>query len=309
MLEKEPIVIVIVGPTASGKSDLAVSIAKKISGEIISADSRQVYRGMNLGTGKITKKEMSGIPHHLLDVVNPWNSFSVSRYKKMGRKIIKEIIARGKTPIVCGGTGHYIEALVEGLIIPEVKPDKKLRKLLEKKTTKELFALLKKLDPERAKTIDQHNPRRLVRAIEIATHLGSVPEKQYNPLPYKTLWIGVSKDTDELKERIHTRLLSRIKRGMIKEIQNLHDGKLGKSVSWKKLDDFGLEYRYVSRYLRKLITKEEMIIQLEKEIIAFSKRQDTWFKRNKSIQWIQDIEELYKVQNLKLKNFQRIILP
>jgi len=299
---KESKIIIIVGPTASGKSNLAVTIAKKINGEIISADSRQVYRGMNLGTGKITKKEMGGIPHHLIDIVNPWNTFSVSRYKKMGRKTIEEIIKRNKTPIICGGTGHYIEALVEGLIIPEVKPDKKLRKSLENKTAKELFVLLKKKDPERASTIDAYNPRRLIRAIEIATHLGRVPKKQYNPLPYKTVWIGILKDEDILKKRIHARLLSRIKMGMIKEIENLHDGKKGKPVSWKKLDDFGLEYRYVSRYIRKLITKEEMIVQLEKEIVNYSKRQNTWFKRNKAIHWIRSIEELYEVQNLKRKN-------
>lgn len=298
----EPGIIVIVGPTASGKSDLAVSIAKKVNGEIISADSRQVYRGMNLGTGKITKKEMKGVPHHLLDVINPWNTFSVSRYKKMGRKTIENIIQRNRAPIICGGTGHYIEALIEGLVIPKVKPDKKMRRLLEGKTTKELFAILKKLDLERSRTIDQNNPRRLVRAIEIATYLGHVPQKQYDPLPYKTLWVGISKNTNELKERIHIRLLSRIKKGMIKEIQDLHNGKLGKSVSWKKLDDFGLEYRYISRYLQGLLTKEEMIVQLEKEIIAFSKRQNTWFKRNKSIHWIRGIDELYKVQNLELKN-------
>lgn len=288
---KETKVIVVVGPTASGKSDLAVLIAKKVNGEIVSADSRQVYCGMNLGTGKITKKEMNGIPHYIIDVVNPWNTFSVSRYKKMGRKIINEIIARKKTPVICGGTGHYIEALVEGLVIPEVKPDRKLRKSLEKKTTEELSKILKTLDKKRWEEIDKHNPRRLVRAIEIAIHLGSVPQKKYDPLPYKTVWIGILKEKEELEKRIHIRLLSRIKKGMIKEIKDLHNGKLGKSVSWKKLDDFGLEYRYVSRYLRGILTKEEMIDQLEKEIISFSKRQNTWFKRNKSIHWIKTTKE------------------
>ena len=288
-------IIILVGPTASGKSDLAVLIAKKVNGEIISADSRQVYKGMDLGTGKITKKEMKGIPHFLLDVTNPWNTFSVSRYKRMGEKIIKDIIKRGKTPIICGGTGHYIEALVDGLFIPEVKPDKKLRKSLENKTTQELFLLLKKLDSRRANEIDKNNPRRLVRAIEIATHLGSIPEKTYSPLPYETLWIGVYKDAEELKKRIHIRLLLRIKKGMINEIRNLHQGRLGKSVSWKKLDDFGLEYRYVSRFLRGLISKEEMVSQLEGEIVAYAKRQATWFKRNSRIHWIRELEEAMKI--------------
>ncbi|MFA5870608.1 MAG: tRNA (adenosine(37)-N6)-dimethylallyltransferase MiaA [Candidatus Paceibacterota bacterium] len=291
-MESTQKIIVIIGPTASGKSDYAVKIAKKVKGEVISADSRQVYCGMNLGTGKITKKEMSGVPHYLIDVVNPWNTFTVSHYKTIGRKIIKDIIKRGKTPIICGGTGHYIEALVEGLIIPEVKPDKKLRKSLENKTTKELFLLLKKIDSKRAQTIDRNNPRRLVRAIEIATNLGYVPEKRYDPLPYETIWIGILKDAEILKKRIHIRLLSRIKKGMIKEIQNLHNGKVGRKVSWKKLDDFGLEYRYVSRYLRGLITKEEMLSQLEKAIIDYSKRQNTWFKQNKAIHWINDYQEI-----------------
>lgn len=284
-------IIVVVGPTASGKSDLAVLIAKKMNGEIISADSRQVYKHMNLGTGKITKKEMGGIPHYLLDVTNPWNDFSVARYKRVGRKMIGDILKRGKTPIICGGTGHYIEALVDGLLIPEVKPDKQLRKILQNKTTQELFKQLQKIDPERAKTIDPHNPRRLVRAIEIAHHMGSVPQKKYDPLPYTTIWIGIAKSMEELKTRIHIRLLQRIRKGMIREIQNIHNGTYGKPVSWKKLDDFGLEYRYVSRFLNGKISKKEMLEQLEKETFAYAKRQITWFKKNPRIQWIQGFKE------------------
>lgn len=293
--------IVIVGPTSGGKSDLAVQIAKKFGGEIISADSRQVYRHMNLGTGKITKKEMKGIPHHMLDVANPWTTYSVSKYQTQAKKIIKGIISRGHIPIICGGTGLYIDALMDGLIIPEVKPNRVLRKELEKKTTSELFLCLERLDPERARDIDQKNPRRLIRAIEIAYALGRVPKKEYNPLPYETLWIGTYKTPEELRERIIARLHARMRKGIKKEIQLLHKGSLGKSVSWKKLEEFGLEYRYVSRFLQSLITHEELMEQLSKEIYAYAKRQMTWFKRNKRIHWITKESEAFTLIQTFLK--------
>ena len=167
--------LIILGPTASGKSDLAVQLAKKYNGEIISADSRQVYKGLNIGTGKITKKEMSGIKHHLLDVTDPKKVFTVSQFKTLVEIAIADISSRGKLPIICGGTGFYIQAVVDNIILPEVPPNKKLREKLNKKTTTELFEILKKLDNERAKNIDAKNPRRLIRAIEIAEKLGKVP--------------------------------------------------------------------------------------------------------------------------------------
>ncbi|NOY35659.1 MAG: tRNA (adenosine(37)-N6)-dimethylallyltransferase MiaA, partial [bacterium] len=161
--------VVVLGPTASGKSDLAVDLARKLDGEIISADSRQVYRGMDIGTGKVTKKEMRGVTHHLLDVANPKKIFTVVDFKKKAERALEDIWSRGKLPIVCGGTGFYIQAITGGVAIPEVKPDWKLRNKLEKKTAEQLFAELKKLNPERAKMIDAKNPRRLIRAIEVAT--------------------------------------------------------------------------------------------------------------------------------------------
>ena len=163
----------VLGPTASGKSDLAVRLAKTFNGEVVSADSRQVYRGMNIGTGKITKKEMRGIPHHLLSVASPKKTFDVVQWKEKADKAIADIIQRGKMPIICGGTGLYIKALVENVAYPDVPPDWKLRKTLERKTTHQLFATLQKLDPLRAQTIDPRNPRRLIRAIEIVKHTGN----------------------------------------------------------------------------------------------------------------------------------------
>lgn len=274
-------IIVILGQTATGKSDFAVQIAKKVGGEIISADSRQVYKGMDLGTGKITKKEMGRVPHHLLDVVNPKKIFSVSDFKKLADKKISEIIARGYVPIICGGTGFYIDAVVSGTILPEVPPNKKLRVTLEKKSAEQLYAILKKLDKTRAKDIDAKNKVRLVRAIEIAKALGSVPKVQ-TETKYDALKIGLTLPDEILKDRIHTRLLARIKRGMMREMKKLHD----RGVSWKRMESLGLEYRYGALYLQGKLTKAEMLEKLNTEIWHFAKRQKTWFKRDKKIVWI-----------------------
>ncbi|MFA6273538.1 MAG: tRNA (adenosine(37)-N6)-dimethylallyltransferase MiaA [Candidatus Paceibacterota bacterium] len=285
MFKNKPKVIVILGPTSSGKSDLAVKIAKKVNGEVISADSRQVYKGMNLGTGKITKKEMLGVPHYLLDVVNPKKRFSVSEYKKLADKKIKEIISRNKVPIICGGTGFYIDAVVNGIIFPEVPPNNKLRKILNKKNTNQLFKILKKLDKSRAKNIkeknEQNNKVRLIRAIEIAKYLGKVPKIKTAKLPYQFIKIGLYLPTNILKNRINKRLLVRIKAGMISEAKNLHKN----GLPFKRMEEFGLEYRQLALYLQKKITKEQMIEKLNSEIYKYAKRQMTWFKRDKEIKW------------------------
>jgi len=278
---KKSKIIVILGQTATGKSDLAVKIAKKVNGEVISADSRQVYKGLNLGTGKITKKEMHGIPHYLLDVASAKNKFTVVNYKKLTDKKIKEIITRGKVPIICGGTGFYIDAVVKNIIFPEVLPNEKLRKILNKKTTEELFKMLKKLDTRRAKNIDPKNRVRLIRAIEIAKKLGRVPKTKHQKPIYQFLKIGLYMPLNLLKEKINKRLLSRIKSGMIKEIQNLHK----KGLSWKRMEELGLEYRYVALYLQNKITKQEMLEKLNSEIFKYAKRQMTYFKRDPEIKW------------------------
>lgn len=279
--------MVIVGPTASGKSDLAVSVARKIDGEIISADSRQVYRGMDIGTGKITKKEMRGVPHHLLDVVSPKSEFNVSHFKKLAAKKIKEIISRGKVPILVGGTGFWVDALIYDWPIPEVGSNRALRGRLERWPTARLFAKLQKLDPDRAATIDRHNPRRLIRALEIVMTTGKPVEKFSVPHSYDCkdmghLILGIKMPQKELERRIYIRLIKRLKGGMIAEIKKLH----GTGVSWKKLDDFGLEYRYVSRYLRGLLTYDQMVEELYLSIKNYARRQMTWFKRNPQIKWI-----------------------
>ena len=318
MSEKKQKIIVILGPTASGKSGLAVKLAKKIDGEIISADSRQVYKGMDIGTGKIIKKEMFGIPHYLLDIKNPKKQFTVMEFKKLAEKKIAEILKKKKIPIICGGTGFYINSVVDDIDFPEIKPDKKLRKELEKKPTEELFKILKKLNPTRAKNIDSKNKRRLIRAIEIARtqinadkktqidadknklspySVGFGDKQKRDKRKYEFLEIGIKTDDKKLRKLIHDRLIKRIKRGMIGEVQKLHES----SVSWKRLDEFGLEYRYVSRYLRSFLSKNEMIEQLETKIWQFSKRQKTWFRRNKNIKWF-ELKDYKKIEK-EIKKF------
>jgi tRNA dimethylallyltransferase len=280
---QKPKIIVILGQTATGKSDFAVEVAKKINGEIISADSRQVYKGMDLGTGKVTKKEMGGIPHFMLDVISPKNkTFSASQFQKMANKKIKEILDKKNIPIVCGGTGYYIDSLINSLPFPEVLPNKKLRRELETKDATELFGILKKIDKNRAKNIDHKNRIRLIRAIEIAQELGEVPKLKKTKKEFETIKIGLAFPDNELKRRIYERLIKRIEKGMIKEVEKLHES----GVSWKKLESFGLEYRYVSFYLQKKMDKEEMLEKLFQAIWHFAKRQKTWWKKDKEIIWI-----------------------
>jgi len=293
-------IIVVLGPTASGKSDMAVQLAKKFGGEVVSADSRQVYNGLDIGTGKVTKREMAGIPHYLLDVASPKRKFSVVEYKRCAEKAINDILKREKLPIICGGTGFYIQAIVDNVIFPEVPPDEKLRAKLEKKSTKELFKILKKLDARRAKEIDRQNPHRLIRAIEIATHLGSVPTIIRQPATltdYEILEIGIKTDDKILKNRIYNRLIARLRVGMVAEVKRLHE----RGLSWKRMEALGLEYRFLSRYLRGKITKDEMIEQLNTAIWHYARRQKTWFKRDKRIKWF-EFGEMKKVEK-EVKTF------
>ena len=285
-------ILIILGQTATGKSDLAVNIARKFNGEIISADSRQVYKGLDIGSGKITKSEMRGISHYLLDVANPKRQFSVAQYKKLAEKAISEINKKNdkhsvfnKLPIVVGGTGFYIQAIVDGLILPEVKPNNKLRKELKKRSAKELYEILKKLDKDRAKEIEKDNPRRLIRAIEIVKELGKVPKLKKDS-KYEVLQIGLKLPEENLKENIHKRLISRMKKGMVKEVERLHsDG-----LSWKRLEALGLEYRFLAQFLQEKINKKEMLEKLETEIWHFAKRQMRWFKRGNRIKWFKPSE-------------------
>jgi tRNA dimethylallyltransferase len=275
ILNTKPKVLVILGPTSTGKSDLAVEMALKYNGEVVSADSRQVYKGMDLGTGKITKEEMRGVPHYMLDIVKPNSIFNVSKYKVKAQKIITDILKRNKLPIICGGTGFYIDALVNNTTLPDVLPNLKLREKLEKKDCEELLKILKKLDTNSADKIDKQNKRKVIRAIEIATALGSVPAIKSEPL-YNTMEIGLILPDTLLKERIKIRLLKRIDLGMLKEGLKLHK----QCISWQRMENLGLEYRYMSRHLSGKISLDQMIIELNNKIWQYARRQKTWFRRN-----------------------------
>jgi len=308
--------VVILGPTASGKSGLAIKLAQKFKGEIISADSRQVYKGMDIGTAKVTRdkskiKEQKskiqsknkkgyfhkGIRHYLLDVASPKRKFTVVQYRKLALKAIDKIFKNNKLPILCGGSGFYIQAVVDGITIPEVKPDWQLRAKLNKLKTAELFNELKKLDPKRAKTIDKKNPRRLIRAIEIVTKIGPVPILKKNPLPYPVLMIGIKKQKKELSSLIRRRFFKWLKEGLINEVKNLRRG----GLSWKKIEDFGIHYRVVAEYLRQKINKKEMVEKSIKEIQNYAKRQLSWWKSDNRIRWVRN----YKSAEKLVKNFLR----
>jgi len=288
-------IIVILGPTSSGKSEVAISLAQKFDGEIISADSRQIYREMNIGTGKVTKAEQKLVHHWMLDIVSPKTDYSVAKYKKLAEKIMADILKRGKVPIICGGTGFWIKALVDDVDFPEVKPNLELRKRLEKESTKNLYKKLLKLDPERAKTIDEKNKVRLIRAIEICHAIGKVPKisnkSSVNSSHYKFLQIGIDLPKEKLHENIHKRLEARFKKGMIKEVKNLHS-KFG--VSWKRLEMFGLEYRYISQFLQNKLSLNEMKEKLFQESKDYAKRQMTWFKKDSRILWLKNYSAIEK---------------
>lgn len=303
-------VIVILGPTASGKSELAIKIAKEINGEIISADSRQIYKGLDIGTEKITKKEMEAVKHHMIDITDPRKTYTVSQYQKAAKKILNKIFKKRKIPIIVGGSGFYIDALIYDYKLPEVPPQPKLRKQLEKKSTKELFQMLQGLDPKRATNIDPCNRRRLTRALEIVIKTGSpVPPLEQNTISinqqnqhksataFAVLKIGVKKTPNQLRQLISQRLEKTLKKGLIEETKKLHQP-LGaaqdkKGLSWKRLEELGLEYRLAANYLRGLISYKGMAEQMKKEIYRYAKRQMTWFKRDKNIYWVKKQKEVY----------------
>lgn len=296
LFTKKPKVIVVLGATSTGKSDLAVDIAHQCDGEIISADSRQVYRGMDLGSGKITIDEMRDIPHHLLDVADPSERFNAHDFKKLGEKSIIDILSRKKTPIICGGTGFYIDTLLSQTKLAQVPPNPEFRSIHEAMDLPTLQSLfLKKTSKKTYARIDTKNKVRIVRALEIINALGHLP-KQKKYRPYNVLYIGLVIPQDDLYKRVYNRIIKRIDLGMITEVKAL----LQKGVSHKRLHELGLEYRHVSRHLQGLTTKDQMIEDLLMDTKHFIKRQKTWFKRNKQIHWFNPLIDIHreKIENL-----------
>ncbi|MBM4177232.1 tRNA (adenosine(37)-N6)-dimethylallyltransferase MiaA, partial [Candidatus Gribaldobacteria bacterium] len=236
---------------------------------------------LDLGSGKATKKEMAGIPHHLLDVASPKRKFSVAQFQKQALKTIDNILKRNKTPFLVGGSAFYLYSIIEGWQFPQTKRDEKLRKVLEKKTKKQLFSLLKGLDPKRAKVIEKNNKRRLIRAIEIAKQLGNVPKIKKKP-KYNCLVLGLKQNNEDLKKLIKIRLLKRMRQGMFNEVKQLRS----EGISWQRLEGLGLEYKWLALYLQNKIKKDEMLEKLATDIYRFAKRQMTWFKKDETIHWL-----------------------
>ena len=270
--------ICVVGTTASGKSDFGVELAKKYGGEIISADSRQVFRGLDLGSGKITPEEMQGVPHHLLDVRDPNEFFSMADFQAMAYEAIDDILRRGKLPLLVGGTGLYVDSVAEGYLLSGEAPDLAYRAHLETFETPALYQMLLQVMPDT--DVDPKNRNRVMRLLE-RIHAGDdlTPRKEAR---YDVLKLGMTFPRPELCRRIDERLIRRLDAGMAEEIQRLLDS----GAAPEFLDGLGLEYRYVYRYVVGLLTREEMLDELSRAIKRFAKRQMIWFRRDNSILWL-----------------------
>jgi tRNA dimethylallyltransferase len=277
----KPKVIAIVGPTASGKTSLSIDVAKKFSGEVISADSRQVYIGMDIGTGKITPKEMQGIPHHLIDIIPAMNVYTGADFERDATVAILDITNRNCVPIIAGGTFFYLDLLRGKMHAAPVEPNEDFRNSLAHFKDDELFAQLQEKDAKRAEKIDPFNRRRLVRALEVIEALGAVPKHEPTESPFEWLIIGIDVVIDDLHHNIHTRLRERLESGMTEEVTRLH----AEGVTWERMDDLGLEYRYIAQHLQGNLTYDEMLVELEIKIRQYAKRQSTWLRKDTEIEW------------------------
>ena len=279
----KPCIITIVGPTASGKSALAIDLALALGGEVISADSRQVYRGMDIGTGKVTPEETRGVPHHLLNIADPvTDTYTATDFKYDAEAAITDIVSRGTIPIICGGTFFYLDVLRGKMQPAPVPPNPPLRAELEALPLPALLEHLYSIDQRRATTIDTKNPRRLIRAIEIATALGHVPEPIVTDSPYEWKMFGIEITPETLRTRIASRLDERLTAGMTHEVADLRT----QGVSDERLISFGLEYRFITEHLRGDYDYETMRTKLYYAICQYAKRQRTWLRRDDTITWL-----------------------
>ena len=276
-----PKLIVVLGTTACGKSGLGVELAKRFDGEIVSADSRQVYKGLDLGTGKVTEEEMEGVPHHMLDVVEPNQPYSVADFQVGAYAAVDDILARGKRPFLVGGTGLYVRAVTEGFTFTDARPDPALRAELEGKTTAELYALLREKTGVTLTGGEENNRHRLMRSVEKAL---SGRWESPPPCPrYDCLLLGVTYPRTEVCRRIDVRLQARIDAGMIEEVAGLR----ANGATDEFLEGLGLEYRYILRYLTGQIpTLDGLKDELGRAIKRFAKRQMVWFKRDRDVLWL-----------------------
>lgn len=293
----KPKVVVILGTTSSGKTSLGVKLARKFNGEIVSADSRQVYRGLDIGTGKDLFEYVSGdsvVPHHLIDVVSPRQRFDVARFQYLAQRAINQIINRQKIPLLVGGSGLYLQALIDNYNLQALVPSSVERERWESWSAEKLLAAINLKRPDFARRLnnsDRHNARRLVRYLEIIES-GSLDNILKREPLYNFLVLGLVCSDDLLRQRIEVRLLNRLEKdGLIAEVWHLHTT----GLSWERLKSFGLEYRFVSRHLMGEISYEQLVKELTRAIYHFAKRQKTWFKRWEKqgliIKWLKDEQE------------------
>ena len=284
----KPKVIVIAGPTASGKTSTSIKIAKELKGEIISADSMQVYKEMNIGTAKPSMEERDGVMHYLMDIVSPDELYNVTMYKKMAEEAIEEILAKGKVPIIVGGTGLYISTLINGIEFSEVQEDTEYRNemqaLAESKGPNYLHDMLRKVDPVAADSIDMNNIRRVIRALEIYKVTGKtktqLDEESRKETKYDYMVYGIETPREKLYDRINLRVDKMLEEGLIEEVKSLLE-----KYELSKTALQGLGYKEVKAYLEEQISYEEMVEVLKMETRRYAKRQLTWFRREDKIKW------------------------
>ena len=289
--ENKPDVIAIVGATASGKTAYSIELAKEIDGEIISADSRLVYKGFNIGAAKPTIEERQGIPHYMIDIVEPDFEYSAGLYKQQAKKIINDIIKRGKTPIIAGGTGLYIDILLKNYDLPEIPADRPLREELKKYTKDDLYNKLLELDSDAGEIIDKNDSKKIIRAIEIIKTTGKSLKNSrgIKPSEYNIKWIGKNFDRKTLYERIDKRVDIMIENGLVEETKGLLD-KYGDIPNITST----IGYREISGYLYDKYSLEEGIALLKRNTRNYAKRQLTWFRKNTDIIWDVYPEKLKK---------------
>jgi tRNA dimethylallyltransferase len=293
--------IVILGTNASGKSELGIRLANHFGGEVVSADSRQVYRGLDLGSGKITPAQAGPVKHHLIDVADLSEYYSLAQYQRAAYRVIDSISGAGKRPFLVGGTGLYISAVVEGYELVDVPPNDPLRAELESLSLPQLVERLEKADPAAASRIDKSNPRRLIRAIEIAAG-GRADAAAHQRSPrYRCLQLGLTWPRDILEERITKRLEDRLASGMIEEVAGLRS----QGVSDLRLEKLGLEYRYITRHLRgELATLDDLRRELGIAIRQFAKGQLTWFKRDARIIWLDPFGDYFQEACVRIREWE-----
>lgn len=291
MESKRPLVI-ITGPTASGKTALSIELAKQIGGEIISADSMQVYRHMDIGSAKVTKEEMDGVPHHLIDVLEPSEEFNVVRFQEMARKAMEGIYERGKIPIIAGGTGFYIQALLYDIDFTETDENNSIREELEQKARTEgaavLHDMLREIDPESAEAIHENNVKRVIRAIEFYRQTGKKisdhnRQEREKSSPYQFLYYVIDLPRELLYSRIEQRVDQMVEQGLVEEVKALQAmGCTRDMVSMQ-----GLGYKEILDYLNGQLTLDEAVYVLKRDTRHFAKRQLTWFRRERDVRWLE----------------------